>query len=215
MSYRIELAQVAVLIPKEIITAFPDYEDKYLLLSLGGDNNLIDNYTNRFSRAWSIEAVGNKHQCMCKVIKMAVDCEGGSLKGLRGDMLPETYIKKWRDAIKQPISLDQYFTCFTKTIKVAFNAIDSESKCRTGELINDLKDKYSFEHKPHWYYKDRMEYIFKMDFKNNDALNDILSLDTSILYVHFISCQDDQNHNTLNLVNNYLSMNTSDVKTVA
>jgi len=126
MSYFIETHRAVVKIPTSEI-AHEDHdrnrfaEPKYLFLSRGGDNNLIDNDTNAFSKAWSVIAAGSIHDCMRKIVETSQHCEGGGIKYVNGDVKPENFIKAYRKEIKNSLTLEQFNNAFgSSDLKAVF-----------------------------------------------------------------------------------------------
>ena len=86
----------AVRFPKESIG---HYEDVYLVVELGGDNNVRDNRGRR-ARSWGATCIGPDWEVIgecCR--KWACSCSGGMTK-LRGRQTkPESYIRAYRKAL--------------------------------------------------------------------------------------------------------------------
>ena len=49
---------------------------------------------------WSAIHFGTERSCIEMIVKVSSACEGGMLKGSRGDILPENYIRQWRHALR-------------------------------------------------------------------------------------------------------------------
>jgi hypothetical protein len=85
----------AVRFPKE---ATGYYEDVYLVLELGGDNNVRDS-RNRRARSWGATCIGSEWEVIGKCCRFAAGCSGGMTK-LRGrKTTPESYIRAYRKAL--------------------------------------------------------------------------------------------------------------------
>jgi hypothetical protein len=84
-------------------------EDRYLLLELGGPNNLTEPHpqTGRevTSRDWAVVAYGQQWETMREAVRMAAECEGGMLR-LSGnrDTQAEDYIKSARKALADALT---------------------------------------------------------------------------------------------------------------
>lgn len=106
MSYRIEYELKAIRIPANHAG---DYDDVFLCIALGGDNNCYEVDSDKRVRSWTLEAIGQQWRAMDPLCEFAGSCEGGSLK-LHGRWTkPENYIKAWRKAFEQAIPLDRVF----------------------------------------------------------------------------------------------------------
>lgn len=64
-----------------------------------------DGRTYPHSPDWSCVAIGDIHNALRTVFGIARDCEGGMLKGNRGDITPEEYIGRWMTALRNPRSM--------------------------------------------------------------------------------------------------------------
>jgi len=85
----------AIRFPKEAIN---HYEDVYILLELGGDNNVRD-MRNRRARNWGATCIGPEWQVVGDCCRFAAACSGGMTK-LRGrKTTPESYIRAYRKAM--------------------------------------------------------------------------------------------------------------------
>ena len=86
----------AVRFPKETVG---HYEDIFIVLELGGDNNVRD-HRNRRARSWGATSIGPEWEVIgdcCR--KWAAACSGGMTK-LRGRLTkPESYIRAYRKAL--------------------------------------------------------------------------------------------------------------------
>ena len=113
MSYTISYKHVAIHYPCDALkNALPDsnfFRDHFILLELHGDNNVttINPYSRREvgCRHWITEAIGDRYDIVRNAIRSSVFCEGGDLRfyGQR-DTSPEGYIRRVRNAIKNPVS---------------------------------------------------------------------------------------------------------------
>jgi hypothetical protein len=71
----------------------------FLLLEETAESNVFDAETGNLCPSWSAIEVGERWQVMTRIVQRSSDCEGGMLKFRGKYMLPEGYIKRWRDAI--------------------------------------------------------------------------------------------------------------------
>lgn len=117
MSYRIAYKHVAIMYPHEVLNAsLPEgtvhfYEPQYFLLELGGDNNLYESTSGggcgRRVRSWDALGYGSDWEVIRKVVGFSATCEGGSLRMYsRGDISPETYIRRARNTLAAAIPFD-------------------------------------------------------------------------------------------------------------
>jgi hypothetical protein len=86
----------AVKFPKER-TGYSD--DYYLLVLLGGDNNLIDTESGERARRWNPMAAGQHYHCLARACELAADACGGMVRMVRGRTTPESLIRKVRQAL--------------------------------------------------------------------------------------------------------------------
>ena len=85
----------AIRFPKEVMN---HYEDIYLVVELGGDNNVRD-MRGRRARSWGATCIGSEWQVIGDCCRFAAGCSGGMTK-LRGRVTkPESYIRAYRKAI--------------------------------------------------------------------------------------------------------------------
>ena len=92
----------AIRFPKEMID---HYEDIYLVVELGGDNNVRD-MRGRRARSWSATCIGSEWEVIgscCR--RFAAGCSGGMTK-LHGRVTkPESYIRAYRKALAKSDTL--------------------------------------------------------------------------------------------------------------
>ena len=85
----------AIRFPKE---AIDHYEDIFLVVELGGDNNVRDNRGRR-ARSWGATCIGAEWEVVGDCCRFAAGCSGGMTK-LRGRVTtPESYIRAYRKAL--------------------------------------------------------------------------------------------------------------------
>ena len=85
----------AIRFPKEAIN---HYEDVYIVVELGGDNNVRDR-RNRRARSWGATCIGPDWDVIGDCCRFAAACSGGMTK-LRGRRTtPESYIRTYRKAL--------------------------------------------------------------------------------------------------------------------
>ena len=78
-----------------------------LAIAEGGDNNLIENGSNRIVREWYPIALGDPLDVMTRIIKGSADCEWGTLRfANQRSTKPENYIRHWRKLVDQPLLLE-------------------------------------------------------------------------------------------------------------
>jgi hypothetical protein len=71
----------------------------YIVVELGGDNNVRNARTNRRARDWSVTAIGEEWSVIGRACELASGCAGGMVK-LRGRVTkPESYIRAYRQAL--------------------------------------------------------------------------------------------------------------------
>lgn len=77
-------------------------ETLFIMATYGGDNNVIEQATNRRARDWSVLAVGSSWHVMRRAIITSSDMEGGSLR-LYGSRkaTAETFIRRARKVLKE------------------------------------------------------------------------------------------------------------------
>ncbi len=80
------------------------YEDIYLVMELGGDNN-VTNMHGRRARDWSAAIIGSDWHVIGDCCRgPAASCEGGMTKLHGRQTTPETYIRAYRKALKNATS---------------------------------------------------------------------------------------------------------------
>ena len=98
---------------------------------------------------WSANYFGTADACMIKAVLWSSAAEGGCLKGRSGNITPSGYLKKWRDALANPVTLDK--TKVSAQIKEGFRTIEPAHKdCITSILarhgiIMDAEDKFEID----------------------------------------------------------------------
>jgi hypothetical protein len=123
MSYRIVYDLAAVRLPAETLrphvadSSF--YADQYLLMELGGDNNVYEGHGSLRARSWSLIGAGQNWEIMREVVQYAASCEGGGMRFYgASETQAETYIRKCRtvlrDAVGAQALLDRGMTCTGK-----------------------------------------------------------------------------------------------------
>ncbi len=85
--------------------AIGHYEDVFLVMELGGDNNCTNARTGRRAKSWSATCIGPDWVVIGDCCRYAASCEGGStkLKGRR--TTPESYIRAYRKALANATGL--------------------------------------------------------------------------------------------------------------
>lgn len=109
MSTHIEDQQVVVRPPMEG-NIFAD--TALLLIAESGDNNcsqIIDRGGRQCevrAKSWGAIVLGAGYEVMQAIVERAASCEGGMLKlAGRSSTLPETYIKRWRHALNEAVTV--------------------------------------------------------------------------------------------------------------
>ncbi len=78
-----------------------------LAIAEGGDNNLIENDSNRIVREWYPIALGDPLDVMTRIIKGSSDCEWGTIRfANQRSTKPENYIRHWRKLLDHPLAMD-------------------------------------------------------------------------------------------------------------
>jgi hypothetical protein len=73
--------------------------DVFIVVELGGDNNVRNARTNRRSRDWGATAIGEEWEVIRQACQFAAGCPGGMTR-LRGrETKPEAYIRAYRKAL--------------------------------------------------------------------------------------------------------------------
>lgn len=78
---------------------------------------------------------GTAAECMDRIIRYSSDCEGGMLKGARGDIKPETYVEKWRVALRNATRIDPEMVKLKFDFSVSFFAIEKEKRAAVEQLL--------------------------------------------------------------------------------
>jgi len=75
------------------------YEDMYLVMELGGDNNVLD-MRGRRARSWGATSIGAEWDVIGDCCRhWAADCSGGMTKLYGRRTTPESYIRAYRKAL--------------------------------------------------------------------------------------------------------------------
>ena len=85
----------AIRFPKN---AIDHYEDVYLVLELGGDNNVRDQRGRR-ARSWGATCIGPEWGVIGECCRFAAGCSGGMTKLHGRRTTPESYIRAYRKAL--------------------------------------------------------------------------------------------------------------------
>ncbi len=108
MSHRIVYEIKAIRFPfDELNNTNPNgkkfYEDQYILLELGGDNNVWSSGRNpKRPRSWDAIAYGSKWRVMQRVAELSAVCEGGSMRFYgKNFTYPESYIRRIRNIVNK------------------------------------------------------------------------------------------------------------------
>ena len=131
MSHRICYGHLAIRFPQDVLRAALDdwrlYQDQYVLLELGGDNNMttISPHTRREvgSRRWSISEFGTHTDIIRKSCHLAAYCESGGMR-LYGERntTPEGYLRRTRNTLKEAVSVqDASSMGFSMSAKLSCN----------------------------------------------------------------------------------------------
>jgi hypothetical protein len=159
----------AIRFPKELID---HYDDKFLVLQLGGDNNCfesgIGNVNGRRARHWSAMHFGPEYQVIGQVCNFAGDCEGGMTRfSGESHTSPESYIRKHRKAIANAaVGIEgaaQRHLSITARIRFVVDTKDSSEQYTFKELISvrtpEKETKYDTEYN-----------VFRFDLRVPDDL---------------------------------------------
>lgn len=91
----------AIRFPKE---AIDHYEDIFLVVELGGDNNVRDNRGRR-ARSWGATCIGPEWQIIGECCRFAAGCSGGMTRLHGRQTTPESYIRAYRKALANATGL--------------------------------------------------------------------------------------------------------------
>jgi hypothetical protein len=131
----------AVRFPKE---AIDHYEDIYLVVELGGDNNVRDQRGRR-ARSWGATCIGPEWQVIGDCCRFAAACSGGMTK-LHGRVTtPESYIRAYRKALANATGLQEAATRgLSVTGRIRFDRSDKSAAYhlkeaeKAGKTIRDI-----------------------------------------------------------------------------
>ena len=143
MSHRIVYGQLAIRFTAEELKAASGdwrfYDDRYLLLELGGDNNMTTDHpvTGREvgSRRWILSAFGNHTDVIRDVCTQASYCEGGGMR-LYGERntAPAGFIRRVRNVLKSPVSVsDALQMGFSASVTLTSNPDSDRGRVWTKE----------------------------------------------------------------------------------
>ena len=94
----------AIRFPKEVTG---HYADQFIVLELGGDNNLRTTRGNKRCRSWSATAIGMDWEVIGKACRFAGGCAGGMVKLHGRETKPESYIRAYRKALATALTLTE------------------------------------------------------------------------------------------------------------
>lgn len=109
MSHRIVYEQLAITFARDAFPGNTFYEDQYLFLELGGDNNVIS-WDGKGSRSWSVIAKGMSWQVMQEIVEFSAGCESGSLQPRGRRVHAESYIAAARRVLKGAVNFEDFRT---------------------------------------------------------------------------------------------------------
>jgi hypothetical protein len=104
MSTTIEFNRYAIAVPSG-----PDPAAEWLVLGVAerGDNNRLEE-NGRIARHYDTVALTGRIDFMREVMRTAMHCEGGELRVHGQRTTPERYIKAWRKAVSQAVTIDSF-----------------------------------------------------------------------------------------------------------
>jgi hypothetical protein len=95
---------VAVALPQ----VEPMYETNYLVVQLGGDNNLTDSITGHRVKNWYPSAIGMEWEVIGRAADLSSDCSGGMMRFVgQTRTTPEAFIRGYRTALKNALTLQE------------------------------------------------------------------------------------------------------------
>ncbi|MBS1080906.1 MAG: hypothetical protein ABF572_10750 [Gluconobacter sp.] len=109
MSYRIVYDLAAVRLPAATLRPYVAdssfHADQYLLMELGGDNNVYEGRGSLRARSWSLIGAGQNWEIMRQVVQYAASCEGGGMRfSGASETQAETYIRKCRTVLRDAVA---------------------------------------------------------------------------------------------------------------
>jgi hypothetical protein len=137
MSTRIVDRIEAIRFPKE---AIDHYEDVYLVMELGGDNNVTD-MRGRRARSWSATCIGPEWSVIGDCCRFAAGCSGGMTKLKGRKTTPESYIRAYRKALANATGLQDALVArgLHVTGRVRFDRKESSGEYHLKEAIKGGK----------------------------------------------------------------------------
>lgn len=83
---------------------------------------------------WSAVYFGTAEACTAKAVQWSASAEGGCLKGASGNITPAGYLRKWRDALANPVTLTRTKVC--AQIKEGFYSIEPKHRDTIAAILN-------------------------------------------------------------------------------
>jgi len=112
-----------------------DSDTTYLVAQLGGDNNLRHTETNHRVRSWYPTAIGKEWQVIGRAADLSSDCAGGSMRFTgRRDTTPESFIRAYRSALKDALTLDE-----ARQLGIHFHGTQRRNKADTRAMGKHIK----------------------------------------------------------------------------
>jgi hypothetical protein len=102
------------------------YADRFLIVELGGDNNLRRASDNRRARSWSAMTIGEEWEVIGTACRLAASCSGGMTKLHGRATKPESYIRAYRKALANASTMEtaRQEKGLSLTARIRFNADD-------------------------------------------------------------------------------------------
>jgi hypothetical protein len=99
---------VDMIVAVELPIATSIGEPTYLVVQLGGDNNLRDSITNHRAKSWYPTAIGAEWEVIGRAADLSSDCSGGMMRFVgQSRTTPEAFIRGYRTALKNALSLQE------------------------------------------------------------------------------------------------------------
>jgi len=117
---------------------------------------------------------------MKKIIQRAADCENGVIRGRTGLIIPEIYIRRWRETFRNPLNQQFLSRCFDDAkLRIAFTykfiQHANHDTPRFDEHLIRLRELYHHIAIPSSHYNGPRGYLFTLSLNEPTAIKDLFA----------------------------------------
>lgn len=197
MSYDISYGRAVVCIPESDEQDKPYGYNKQILIPLeivGCSNLYYYDSNKRVRHLTSFKPVPNEYEIMEHAVRCAIGTAGGSLKVNGRDTTPEGYIKGWRNALKNPVSLKwaRQYLWGSLAMELKLSRFDDEMMEKENSTV------------PSTVYKNEDgDYILKASFRRDNEVDQFRRLCSCGFNLHRCGESDDENSSYAEFIKNW------------